>query len=264
MQVAYCDESADTRGTPFVFSVAGYLGHAREWVELERRWNRALRQESLPEFHMSWCENRLKHFQDMERDRRDYLQRKFIGIILECNLWGHASAIHMQPYNAVMPKMQEGRGIELAKPYFLAFQHTVEMMAITLDEAPNAGDERIAFVFDQHDEHEGMAKALYDSLSAPGNEVSYYHRLGSLTFDSRLRAIPLQAADVWVYENLRHVREVQIAKQQPRWQWNLLQSSKRNTGRMFTADEIDVLLKAIADSPSPVFSESLAPDEGQR
>jgi len=243
MQVAYCDESEDTNGQRLVYVVSGYLGSPQEWFELERRWKRALAEENIPEFHMSWCENRLKHFEPMEREQRDHLQRRFIDIISATAIWGFSSAIHLQPYSALSERIRQNRGDVFAKPYYLAFQHQIEMMAIALDESPlAASDERIAFVFDQQKEYEGHAKALYESLSAKGVETPYFHRLGSIGFDSRLSAIALQAADVFAYENLRYVREVEIGGQEARWQWERLNNTKRNQGRMFTEEELVKLM----------------------
>jgi hypothetical protein len=86
-------------------------------------------------------------------------------------------------------------------------------------------------VFDQHKELEGRAKRLYGSLiNSKGDGISYRHRLGSISFDSRLRQLSLQAADVWAYESRKHVTEVLIDERPDcqRWQFEIL----RQTGRI--------------------------------
>jgi hypothetical protein len=83
----------------------------------------------------------------------------------------------------------------------LAFQHTVEAMRLRLDKERAPRNEPIAFVFDQQKELQGRAKQLYDSLKySKSGKISYRHRLGSLSFDSRFCQVQLQAADVWAYE----------------------------------------------------------------
>jgi hypothetical protein len=244
MSVAYCDESEDTQGQR-VYVVAGLLGTLPDFTDLSRRWQAVLTEENISEFHMAKCECGDGPFRGMNRDRRVWLQRRFIDLIVDAKVWGHASAIELGRYNEIIEKIRAKRGVH-AKPYYLAFQHTVEMMALELEDHHWPKSECIAFVFDQHQEYQGHAKALYDSITNAdtrsmfaGDPLPYAHRLGSLTFDSRRRSLPLQAADIWTYENLRFIRDVKLGGQSRRWQWERLMETGRMNGRVFTPKEID-------------------------
>jgi len=239
MSVGYCDESEDTQGQR-VYVVAGLLGTLPECVELSRQWQRALYDEGIPEFHMAKCEWGEGPFKGMHRDRRVELQRRFIDIIANARVWGHATAIQLERYNERLAKIRAKRGVH-ATPYYLAFQHTVESMALELEDYNWPRAECIAFVFDQHQEYQGHAKSLYESMTSAHDPLPFAHRLGSLTFDSRRRSLPLPAADIWAYENLRFMRDVELRGQPRRWQWEMFNETKRMHGRMFTPKEIDKL-----------------------
>ena len=239
MNVAYCDESADSR-PPRVFSVSGYLGRAPDWFDLGRRWGIALREEGLEKtgFHMAHCEAGLAAPYHVSREERDRLQRRFIGIINDTPLWGYAVAIELDAYQEIVGRT------DYKKPYYIAFQYAVERMALVLEENHFRRGECIAFVFDQQQEHEGKAKSLYESLQS--SDLKYVHRLGSLTFDSRFARLQLQAADVLAYESMRHFREGRLQGKGPRWQYRLLRSVRGRAKpeiRFFGRSQIETLAK---------------------
>ena len=226
MNIAYCDESADLRPPgPKVYAVSGYLGTALEWYELGRRWQSTLKAEGLTEtgFHMSKCEAGKEPPYMMDRHLRDCLQRRFIDVIHQTPLLGYASVIELEYYDEIIDDIKRSRK-GFYKPYYLAFQATVEVMSMVLEDLGVPRDECIAFVFDQHQEHQSKAKKLYDSLKC-SKTLTYLHRLGSLTFDSRLCQLPLQAADIWAYESMRYIRDVRIKKGTARWQFDYLCSA---------------------------------------
>jgi hypothetical protein len=106
-------------------------------------------------------------------------------------------------------------------------------------------NEPIAFVFDEQKEFKGRAQRLYNSLRySQGNGITYRHRLGSLTFDSRFCQLQLQAADVWAYESRKYVTDVLINKRRDgqRWQYELLRDTKRMNIRGFPPESLDKLV----------------------
>jgi hypothetical protein len=206
-----------------------YLGKSLDWFELGRRWEAALKEEGLTTtgFHMSKCESGSEAPYIVHRDIRDRMQRRFIDIINDTPLLGYAHAIELRYYNEIIKDIERQRK-EHYKPYYLAFQATVERMSMVLEDAGLPRDECIAFVFDQHQEYQDKAKELYDSVKC-SQTLTYLHRLGSLTFDSRLCQLPLQAADIWAYESMRYIRDVKIKRKPIRWQFERL---CRNDGRV--------------------------------
>lgn len=225
MNIAYCDESADPR-PPKVYAVSGYLGTAIEWYELGKRWQSALKAEGLTTtgFHMSKCEyGRAPPYNTMDRHIRDCLQRRFMDVIHQTPLLGYASVIDQEYYDEIVDDIKRVRK-GFYKPYYLAFQATVELMSTVLEDLGLPRDECIAFVFDQHQEHQNKAKNIYDSVKR-SETLTYPHRLGSLTFDSRFTHLQLQAADVWAYESMRYIRDVRIKGGTARWQFDYLCSA---------------------------------------
>lgn len=248
LNIAYCDESEDKRRDPRkVYTVSGYLGKSLEWFELGRRWESALKAEGLTTtgFHMSKCEAGKEPPYMIDRDIRDRLQRQFIDIINDTRLLGYAHAIELRYYNEIIKDIERQRPNHY-KPYYLAFQATVERMSMVLEDAGLPRDECIAFVFDHHQEYQDKAKELYDSVKR-SETLTYLHRLGSLTFDSRLCQVQLQAADIWAYESMRYIRDVKIKGEPMRWQFERL---CRNDGRVhhelgvFERDQIHELYKS--------------------
>lgn len=225
INAAYCDESETLQSHP-VYVVSGYLANGVDWFEFERKWCCALRDEGLEAvgFHMAWCEHGSRAPYDaMPIDRRAELQRKFIDIIGGSNLWAYATAIDLTAYRAVTEQIKKKRPA-LWKPYYLAFQHTVEMMCKVLDDGGFAKSECISFMFDEHQEYGKRAKALYQRMRTPEN--AFAHRLGSITFGDDTRYLPLQAADLWAYESRGFFRDHHVRAVPPRWQFLRLRENR--------------------------------------
>ncbi len=248
MVVAYNDESGDTRS----YAVSGLIGALPTFVELSRLWQSKLDEYGLKEFHAAKCENRLPPFENYNRDERDLFQREFYSLIANSAVWGVCTAIWQSAYDQRRPAFEQHRVKpegDFTHPYFLAFQHNIEKMSLKMDEGGFSPNERIAFVFDQHQELGGRAKLLYDSLSGDVR-TAHRHRLGSLTFASRSKYLELQAADVWAYESRKYVSDVLIDEQpdEKRWQLELLRRGQRMSVFGFPESSLDKLLTWLEES----------------
>lgn len=224
ISVAYCDESEHHLAPP-IYVVSGLLARGPDWYELGRLWRIALREEKLDAhgFHMAPCESGHKPPYDMiSHAQRMRLQRRFIGIIAKTPVWGFATAVELERIK--QPDIHVPRKAALGpyhKPYYQCFQHTVVWIGEQLERGGFPKAECVAFIFDQQQEYQGNAKDLYDEMRQ-SEDIPYRHRLGSLTFESRMNHCQLQAADVWAYESQRHIREVKLGGQKPRWQFEQL------------------------------------------
>ena len=176
MICSYADESGD-KG---IYSVCGLLGKLGDFVELGRRWRAALLKERLTEFHSAKLENHLAPYEDarFDRDRRDYLQRRFIGVITALPVWGFNAFVEVKALSAHESELK--RFMSHTEPYTLAFRMLIEIMALEIDDY-KLRKEPIAFVFDQQKQYEGKAKEMYDYLATDGN-WPLAHRLGSIGF----------------------------------------------------------------------------------
>lgn len=242
---AYCDESEDSQKGGRFFIAAGYFAPVQVWEIFNRAWANTLDQLGIDEFKMADCERGRGVYEGLSYQERALLQRTFIGLIVGSPIWGVSAAVNLRHYEEFMPRMVKARQ-KYAKPYFLAFQHLVEMMALKLSEAEIVGpSDRIAYFFDEQTEYQGRAKEIFSSLTKDG-DLEYTNRVGSITFDDSRRFLPLQAADILAYENLRYLRDYRhgLRLSEPRWQWLMLRSAGKMMGRMFTRDE----LRALCDS----------------
>jgi len=250
MVVSYNDESVDNRS----YAVSGLLGMQPEWVELGRLWENKLHEHKLKEFHAAKCELRKPPFDTYERETRDMFQEEFYGLLAKSRLWGFCTAVWQGAYDERWTDFEKWRFSpegDFTDPYFLAFQHNIEVMCLRLDKEKAPRDEPIAFVFDQQEEYEGRATQLYESMkhSEGGYLAAYRHRLGSLSFYSRFRQLQLQAADAWAYESRKWVSDVKIDKHPDgqRWQFEIF----RKTGRInidgFGPENLDRLASFMRD-----------------
>jgi hypothetical protein len=249
MVVSYNDESGDER----VFAVSGLLGLLPDWVELGRLWEMKLNEHHLPEFHAANCEQKLEPFDSYMREQRDMFQREFYGLIAQSRVWGFCTAVWQSAYAARWPEFKGFRsGVEgdFTHPYFLAFQHNIEAMSLRLDREGAPRNEPIAFVFDQQKEYEGRAKQLYDSIkNSAGEQITYRHRLGSISFDSRFCQLQLQAADSWAYESRKHVGDVLVDGKPDgqRWQFEIFRGMNRINISGFPPESLDRLALAMRE-----------------
>ena len=231
MICSYADESGDQK----VYSVSALLSKLEDFVDLGRAWRSALKDEGLPEFHSSWLEQRKEPYENLERFQRDHIQKRFIRLIAERPIWGFHSSVELDAYKrheAELKAILNG----YQDPYLLTFRSTIESMAIEVNDY-EVQDEPIAFVFDQQKQYEGRSKDLYERLAQTGN-WPLAHRLGSITFESRLTAQELQAADAWAYESRKYVTEHVINKDPERWQWRIFADTGRFNVSGHTKDTI--------------------------
>jgi Protein of unknown function (DUF3800) len=220
---AFCDESLTEDLPPRTFGLAGYAAPALVWGEVERQWTQVLTREHLTEFHAAPCAKGRDEFAQMSQDRRNVIWREFRAVIASTGMHGFGSIIDLDAYAALTPTWQQKRPKGFTDPYYLAFQHQVELIASAAIDFPDT--EQIRFVFDRRKQNqEQKAQRLYSGVQGSRKLRPFARRLGALRFcDSEARP-GLQAADMLAYEIRRHFWEVVFpAKPKPiRWQWEAL------------------------------------------
>jgi hypothetical protein len=251
---AYLDESHDSKKER-IYVVAGYIAPAANWNCFWGAWDRALVEEGLPDFHMADCEGGYGSiYSQMPRERREELQRRFIGIITSSDIAGMGCGIELEAYNELRPEFDAERRLlpgapvsgSIGDPYLLAFQGAIQEMAQYREVVSLPEEERIAFVFDRRKDLTGRVTYLYDHLCGAQN-MPHVKRFGSLTFDDRKRMKPLQAADVLAYESFRYLND-RIAGRPERWQFTELRKRLGEFG-YFGKDELLSLLNTIRADP---------------
>ncbi len=236
MICSYADESGD-KG---VYSVSGLLGKLENFVELGRRWRASLLEEGIEEFHAAKLENHLAPYDhpSFGRERRDHIQRKFIGLITGLPIWGFNAFVEIKSLGAHESELQPF--MSHTEPYTMAFRMLIEIMAVEIDDY-KLRNEPIAFVFDQQKQYEGKAKEMYDYLATDGN-WPLAHRLGSIGFASRFDVVELQAADCWAYESRKYISDVTYSNFAERWQMSLFRESGRYNIQGYPEEQLNNLI----------------------
>jgi len=100
-------------------------------VELGRRWRRALADEGLPEFHAAQMEFRRKPHDNIDHDRKEFLQRKFIGLIAERDIWGFNHFVQIDALIAHESALK--KHMTHTEPHTFCFRMAVEILAVEVE-----------------------------------------------------------------------------------------------------------------------------------
>jgi hypothetical protein len=197
--VGYFDESGlDERSK--IFCIAGYVAESGNWFELTRTWKSLLAEAGVACFHMADFENRQGEFEGWTNEKRIGFINDLITLVNSTDVWGIASAVVRPDYDRLSAEfIAQGKVTPhwYGHPYLLAFQHClIETCVHATDLHPS---EKIAFVFDQQADFHARAEAVYHELRE-GTSWPRAFRLGSLHFASKHDAVPLQVADLLVYD----------------------------------------------------------------
>lgn len=198
--VAYFDDGGHTSDS-LVISVAAVAAKTTAWERFNAKWSKRLRRAEILAFHMTDYENRKKGFEGWEEDKRLPLITDLAAILKNSIACGIGATVVMKDWLAVMPEQFE-RPDFIAKrgPYPLLFQVCIEHILSTIKiESPQT----LECVFDKN---LFIRASLDEHYRHVLNAHPYSSQLGTLTFDTALRAVPLQAADILAYEGHKHIR----------------------------------------------------------
>lgn len=213
MLKAYYDESGIHDGASCCV-VAGYFGGPGQWKRLETQWRAVLKRNGIKEFHAQRFftranGKRVGEYQAWSDSQADQFIDELVSIV------EHSTKIH--PASCVVVKEEWNNrtygerqfltgGIYRAgkfkaggapsKAYFVPFQFAI------LNAALHCGiGQKTDFIFDLNEQFKGYAQQLYALLKgeAPGFSPRTKARLGRLTFDNSVDAIPIQVADLFTY-----------------------------------------------------------------
>ncbi len=185
MLTLYCDASGkDDRD---VMVVAGFIASTDDWLNFEREWDRVLRHFKLGYFHMVEFAQSVKQFRgwkDDEERRRQLLTGLAMVIARHAKFWVGAS-VYLKDYSKVDA---EYKLHEHFFPYPLCGLTCVDIAEKWRD-AHHMLDIPTEYVFEGGDEHRGQ---LVERIEEKTGVIP--------TFRTRLKAVPLQAADFAAYE----------------------------------------------------------------
>jgi hypothetical protein len=189
---AYFDESGHV-AQPGYYGMAGFVGSADQWTDLNREWVSALSSVGCRTFHMVDFAASRGEFVGWDEARRRKLMQGLVKAVKSADLTAIAATIKMEDYNALT---SEQRGY-LVDPYYACLQELLHGFALTAVEAP--ADWVSLVVGSRQNEYEAGARRLWNTLKKNRTDPPY-SRLDFFAYDD-MRFIPgLQAADLLAYE----------------------------------------------------------------
>jgi hypothetical protein len=192
MFTAYLDESGTHAGAG-ILAVAGYVSVDRQWVEFQREWQEILIAENIPFFHMADYESRFGIYKDWSNEKRIRVITRLCSIIKRRVHRAFTSSVILSDYNEVAAMRPDLFGT----PY--GFNANICMRLISDWAEQRAHKGPIAYVFERGSGYEAeLAQQFNIYLSS--DELKALYRLSTLTFADKRDILPLQAADILVYE----------------------------------------------------------------
>jgi hypothetical protein len=192
MFTAYFDESGTHAGA-VILAVAGYVSVDRQWVEFEREWQEILTAEDIPFFHMADYESRFGIYKDWSNEKRIRVITRLCSIIKRRVHRAFTSSVIISDYNdvaAMRPDLFETA---------YAFNANICMRLISDWAEERAHKGPIAYVFERGSGYEAELAQQFNIYLA-SDELKALYRLSTLTFADKRDILPLQAADILVYE----------------------------------------------------------------
>jgi hypothetical protein len=237
---AYFDES--TSETSPIIVVAGVLSTDAQWSLFKSEWKAALLEFGIDVFHMSQFAHSRGEFSQMDEATRQALMEKLLNIIARRAKYGFATVVHQHDFECVFTG-------EDRKSIGSAYKLSCTVCGIEVGEwaKKNYQIEPVSFYFDRGHKH---AAEAVQSLKDVKNDPQFTeYRIGSITLEDDSVLVPLQAADIAVYEL---------------WKWlDEHFASKKRHGR-FPLQEIIKVPWTIREFDKPILEQMLAHRHGAK
>jgi hypothetical protein len=229
--IAYLDESYDSKRT--VYSIAGFVSPEYLWTRFEGQWREHLKWAGVKAFHANKFEHGLDEYSGWSTAKRTDFMERLLETIHGTITLGIGQTMIMEDYNRIVApiaktgrqaaqrvgktgKRKVARSLHIvadlfSHPYVYLLQSWMQQVSKRLPLLPVG--EKISCVFEQNFEVEGtvrkrIARLLYETEIlagaghlAGGNPMNLAEKFSeAVTFAPRETFLPLQAADLLVYE----------------------------------------------------------------
>jgi len=233
MLTAYLDESYDQK----IFALGGFLSYEDEWRKVEKKWKTVIRENAITRFHAADCSSGFGEFRDWPLKRRIGLAKRLLGILTQRReLYGLFSGI-------VLPDAKELFQLKRDDDaYPLCLQHCLEVIAEKTARLPTT--EQVNIVADSS-RFEGKGADLFHWIRF---ERAWQHgsRFRSITYSSWRDFVPLQCADLMVYEAFKMLQRGEFEPGRPeRKSFTVLSSSLPIFGGHFDREAMLQLRDAV-------------------
>lgn len=192
MLFANLDEGGTHAQSPVV-TIGGLVATADLWAALELEWKERLDNLRVPYFHAAPCDAGERPYQRLSRPLRDSLFAGLASVIAKHKPVVISVAIRRAEWEAAKAR----GGTPFDDAYHAVFEFAMQQLA-QWSMLVMSGDP-IALMFAEHPHYQKQANRIFElySRSTWGNVFA------SLEFGDPRKVVPLQAADLIVYEKTR-------------------------------------------------------------
>lgn len=191
---AYLDESGANPRDPALV-IGGIISEDSLWLEFSEKWQTALDDSGISHFHMADYEARQDQFKDWPRDET---ARQRFGHLLSLVTDYSLGLVSIAFPRSLMDKAFLPQPKKEERLYLMtAASAMLKLSYFPTERLPGSG---VAVVFEAGAKGRHLVQAAWDSLSPRTREGI---PLLSLTFGRKREFQPLQAADIFVYEEFR-------------------------------------------------------------
>jgi hypothetical protein len=208
MFTLYCDDSG-THAQSDVAVAACYLSTADQWTEFKRNWDEAEAREHFGVFHMADFVAKKGHFGSPEwqdQGKRDRTVQRLINVIKTRVRIGFSVAVMKSAYDDVIVN---GNLRHKFGDNHYAFCVRVCTALVDKWRHKYGYKEPVQYVFDRLSKGKGDIDAIFNVLLKGGEDAD--RRYGVFkdcwSFQDKAEEVQLQAADIWAWENYRHLKE---------------------------------------------------------
>jgi uncharacterized protein DUF3800 len=202
MFIIYCDASGgDPQQT--VFTVGGFIAEVSQWDMFNKEWPRVLASGPRPEYHATDVEDSERLWGWTKEHKKQFQTYAYLTVNLRANI-GISTTIIKKDFDAEgirWPKIPYGKSANYL--YFCVNDIIKQVSEWALERDYH---DPINYVFECGDLGQGEVGYAFDELPKDLDFPKERRELiGTVTFGKKRSHLPLQAADIWAYENYKQM-----------------------------------------------------------
>lgn len=238
---AYIDDSGSHKDSR-VFVLGGCIGPASDWSLWYPQWKGLLTNpgnghRAIEYFHAVEAAHSGGEFRGWNKEESNLFPIRLIPTIEKRRIVKFGVAIVMKDFREIITgKLLE----EFKSPYYLCMLSCVALLRGLLKRQDAPRKERIGYIFEEQNEFEAHAKALYSEIKSVKRNERYY-KMGPIAFDTKRNAPMLQAADLVAFETYSYMQErMGIRKREYPQRYDLL-SSRNFVSKLYSKKDLENL-----------------------
>ena len=215
---SFLDERGDVSDpNEKVIGVGGAISSLEQWEQLEAKWKNILEHFGVSSLHMK----QLAHFRGeyegwTEEKRREFLSK--LMTIAEEYTHGYLIALMLKDVWDTLNESQKSTiGADPYDPCFIAY--LVGSVEYAIQVGP---EEKVDLIVANRAKYKGRVMYYWDNArNSSDAPQEFAERMGDISVKSPIEAIPLQIADLVVYECAKHWRSLMNTHEETgEWKWN--------------------------------------------